>query len=504
MYKVELRGSARADVIHGYEGGDTIRGKGGDDYLHGGGGDDTIHAGDGDDTLYGGTGDDHLLGNQGKDRFVFEIDDNGDDTIYDFNKAEDVISFVDDLGSSRIFIRQDGRDTIISYDGGTVRLKNTQAFDVTAESFAAKEVSNDRIVYGGTDGVDSIIGGAGDDLIEGLAGSDNIEGGAGDDTLKGGAGDDTLAGGAGDDILYGGDGADTLKGGAGDDILYGDDGADTLHGGGGDDTLRGGAGKDRFAFSADNGNDTIVDFEDGKDYIVFTDHDTEWNDVTITQQNRLGGRIDTEIKHDGGSVTLKGIRETQLSKADFRFKGIDYEGGDGNDSRIGTDNNDTLSGGGGNDVLKGGGGDDVLDGGNGVDELYGEQGDDKLYGGGDNDILTGGIGDDILEGQGSNDTLSGGAGDDTLVGGAGNDTLSGGDGTDKFIVQVVNNGADVIKDFEDGKDTIGFTSADIEFDDLTISTSNIYDTLITYSGGTITLEGIRTSQLTESDFDFMG
>jgi len=49
-----------------------------------------------------------------------------------------------------------------------------------------------------------------------------VNGGDGDDTLIGGAGADILAGNAGDDRLIGGPGADTLDGGSGDNILIQD------------------------------------------------------------------------------------------------------------------------------------------------------------------------------------------------------------------------------------------------------------------------------------------
>ncbi len=60
------------------------------------------------------------------------------------------------------------------------------------------------------------------------------------------------------------DGNDYMNGGAGDDLLFGQ---------GGDDTLIGGAGADTFVFSmhADNGHDTILDFELGTDRILLID-----------------------------------------------------------------------------------------------------------------------------------------------------------------------------------------------------------------------------------------
>ncbi|MFZ7256991.1 hypothetical protein [Avibacterium avium] len=57
-------------------------------------------------------------------------------------------------------------------------------------------------------------------------------------------------------------GNDTINGGAGDDIIIG---------GGGDDTLTGGDGADKFVYNLNggNGSDTIVDFGNGDDKLVF-------------------------------------------------------------------------------------------------------------------------------------------------------------------------------------------------------------------------------------------
>ncbi|MFY3385578.1 calcium-binding protein, partial [Paracidovorax sp. MALMAid1276] len=82
-------------------------------------------------------------------------------------------------------------------------------------------------------------------------------GGAGNDTLQGQEGNDTLDGGEGSDYLYGGEGDDVLLGGAGNDYLYGDAGNDTLDGGVGNDYLAGGEGNNTYLFGKGDGNDTI-------------------------------------------------------------------------------------------------------------------------------------------------------------------------------------------------------------------------------------------------------
>ena len=76
--------------------------------------------------------------------------------------------------------------------------------------------------------------------ILGTAGNDILNTGAANDVIYGQAGDDTISSGAGNDTLYGGAGRDTLNGGDGNDILVG--GADR-------DDLTGGLGADMFAYA---------------------------------------------------------------------------------------------------------------------------------------------------------------------------------------------------------------------------------------------------------------
>lgn len=136
----------------------------------------------------------------------------------------------------------------------------------------------------GTRGDDHIIGKSGPDTIDGRGGDDVINGRYGDDTLDGGKGDDVLKGSTGVDKLYGGGGNDVLYGGSerqengnhGSDLLDGGSGDDRLYGGYDADVLSGGIGKDDFMYTALSDTvyslpDTITDFEQGKDKLLFRD-----------------------------------------------------------------------------------------------------------------------------------------------------------------------------------------------------------------------------------------
>ncbi len=149
-----------------------------------------------------------------------------------------------------------------------------------------------------TDGNDVLVGSASSETIAGLLGDDEISGGEGDDTLRGDlnsrspggnvGGNDTIFGGLGNDQIGGKGGNDSLFGDEGDDLIWGDDGDDILRGGLGNDTLTGddfsgGEGADMFVLAANEGTDTIVDFEVGIDVIGLAN--LTFADLSLTSES---------------------------------------------------------------------------------------------------------------------------------------------------------------------------------------------------------------------------
>ncbi len=97
---------------------------------------------------------------------------------------------------------------------------------------------------------------------------------------------------------------------------------------------------------------------------------------------------------------------------------ITLDGGDGDDQLIGSAGNDSLVGAAGNDLLQGSLGNDTIDGGLGNDVLEGGLGNDVLRAGGGSDQLLGGDGNDSLSyltTQLLTTILDGGAGTDTVT-----------------------------------------------------------------------------------------
>ena len=361
-------------------------------------------------------------------------------------------------------------------------------------------------VTGGTEGNDSLSGGAGDDLVAGgggndlLAGNggnDRVEGGNGNDTLSGGDGNDTLAGGEGNDLLIGGTGADRLAGGHGIDTasydasnaavfvnlasgtaaggdaqgdtltgienLVGSAFGDTLTGDAGNNVLEGGLGND--ALNGGAGNDTASYLSAGLAVSV--------NLAFTTAQNTLGAGRDTLTSIEN----LIGSAFNDRLTGDAQDNRLD--GGAGDDTLTGGTGSDVLTGGEGNDKLNGddNGAQDTLIGGNGNDTYTADYNDIIVEGvGGGTDLvktrfthnleanvenltltgttnidgtgnalankLTGNDGNNVLRGLDGKDGINGGAGDDTLYGGAGADKLTGGLGNDKFVFDSMTVSAD--------------------------------------------------------------
>ena len=110
--------------------------------------------------------------------------------------------------------------------------------DIGERNDTAKvEVSLPSTILGGP-GNDTLDGTGDKDVINGEDGNDSITAEGGEDTITGGAGDDSIDAGDGADVLHGGAGTDTLKAGEGDDDIRSRDGVpDTVDCAGGADAV---------------------------------------------------------------------------------------------------------------------------------------------------------------------------------------------------------------------------------------------------------------------------
>lgn len=107
---------------------------------------------------------------------------------------------------------------------------------------------------------------------------------------------------------------ENAEGSAHDDRLMGNTAANTLSGLEGNDALLGGAGADRFVFGSGTGSDLVEDFENGRDLIVLTVRNLDYDDLQITNE-RAGARI----AFGEDSVLLEGVSVRDLDPGDFVF-----------------------------------------------------------------------------------------------------------------------------------------------------------------------------------------
>jgi Ca2+-binding RTX toxin-like protein len=224
----------------------------------------------------------------------------------------------------------------------------------------------------------TLLGGAGDDLVEGGFGNDFIEGGSDNDMLDGERGADVIFGGTGDDLILGGEGNDWLDGGQGNDEIYGEQGNDTY-------VFAKGAGLDRVS-----------------------DYDTTAGNVDVVQFLDVTSGEVTALERNGNDLMLRYGTADQLTVVSYFSVGYKVEQIQFNDGEtwdeaavnarvinniVGTAGNDILTGSSGADRLDGGAGNDTLNGGNGNDTFDGGAGDDYLQGGAGNDTYLFGRGD---------------------------------------------------------------------------------------------------------------
>lgn len=239
-------GAATGDVISNFEnvtggsGNDSIAGNGLDNVLHGGNGDDTIEGGNGADTMNGGAGVDTLSYSAVGVGITVQLWNNS--ASGGAATGDVVLNFENVIGGS--------------------------AGDLLEGNGAANLLS-------GGNGDDTINGFNGNDTIIGGLGADNLNGSAGIDTLSyQGSGavvvrlwNNTATGGhATGDVIAN---FENVIGGNGQDRLEGNGGANVLEGSGGNDTMVGGGGADFFDFRDGSGSDQVNDFAVGTDKLRY-------------------------------------------------------------------------------------------------------------------------------------------------------------------------------------------------------------------------------------------
>ncbi len=263
-------------------------------------------------------------------------------------------------------------------------------------------------------------------------------------------------------------------------------------------------------------------------------------DAGGTDEIRYGGAADANIDLRAATLQYEYGGGGWVSYATGVFGGFtiangvtieNATSGSGNDTLTGNAAANKLTSGAGDDVLIGGAGADRLDGGAGFDTVsyrtatasvtlsVGTQASGDAAGDvftsieayeltGFNDIFSGTALAETVHGGGGNDVLSAGDGADKVWGDAGDDQVTGGNGADQFWF-AAGFGHDLVTDYRDGQDKIGFagiTGVD-DFSDLTISTElrgGVAGALVTFGDGanTVWLRLALATSLHADDFLF--
>jgi Ca2+-binding RTX toxin-like protein len=322
VYAPPDMGEIRYLYADGGDGNDIILGGGQENRLNGDGGDDQLRSGSGNDTLRGGAGDDLLYFGP------------------DFSRAD-----VADGG--------DGRDAIVLQGNYALTFGATQLIGLESISLQS--------------GANAKFGDTADNFYDYVITTVDANVAAGQQMIVNGqslrAGEDFVFDGSGESdgrfLVFGGHGVDTLKGGAGDDIFVFDGNR-----WGADDRVDGGAGRDAVVITAGTGLSRI---EFGAASLTGIESVTVANryasDRSATPSYEFVLHNDNVIP--GGTLILNGssLLPGQVIKVDghaVQDGVLVLFGGAGHDTLTAGEGADAILGGPGADGLTGGGSGDMF------------------------------------------------------------------------------------------------------------------------------------------------
>ena len=346
-----LDGGSESDQIYAIAttGNNILRGGSENDYLD-------VSSSFGNNTLSGDTGNDEfsiqdsfgkniVSGGTGSDKF-YAYGVNGANTL-NGGDGDDSFYFRVPSTSPSFLVTQRvdggmGSDYLeVNYSSDTTE-GITSTFNATTNQGSITSGTNrvsykniERLNITGTAYTDNIVGGNGEDVLNGgTSGNDTISGGAGNDYLD-------VSYSSGNNIVNGGDGNDAF-------YIYGVKGANILNGGNGDDS---------FYLSAPSTAPSVlvtqtVNGGTGSDYL----------EVNYSSYATKGITSTFNAITNQGSITAGTNRVSYKNIEQLNISGTTYA-----DKIVGGNNGDVLYGYNGNDLLTGGRGNDALYGGDGTD-----------------------------------------------------------------------------------------------------------------------------------------
>jgi Ca2+-binding RTX toxin-like protein len=325
----------------------------------------TIRGNQNDNILDGRAGADTMIGWRGNDTYF--VDNIGDFVL---EATSDAVTDIDTVYSSVDFSLGTQSIGKIEY----LTLTGSGNISGIGDSIANVITGNDGDnVLNGLEGLDTLIGGLGNDTYDLGNGADLVidVGGTADvvittisrSMMEGGLqsiehanliGTGDIFGNTLGNALLGSESANVLDGYTGNDLLRGLGGSDTLIGGAGDDTLVGGAEADSLLGGA--GNDTYV-LEDGFDTIS---DEGGIDRISTTISRNLTGYSTVENLILDGSSALRAVGNRLANTITGNNAANVLDGYVGNDRLLGLGGNDVLIGGSGKDTSTGGRGNDIF------------------------------------------------------------------------------------------------------------------------------------------------
>lgn len=110
-------------------------------------------------------------------------------------------------------------------------------------------------------------------------------------------------------------GNDLIDGGEGNDFIAGQSGSNILIGGKGNDTIKGGMSEDIFVFSAEDGYDDVINFQQGSDRIAFVGTEITYDSLKLVQVE-----TDVHIEYSVSDViVVKDASLVDFESSDFVF-----------------------------------------------------------------------------------------------------------------------------------------------------------------------------------------
>jgi Ca2+-binding RTX toxin-like protein len=189
---VQLFGEDGNDRLGGASGRDTLDGGSGDDDLTGGSGRDRVLGGAGNDQLFGNSSNDNLQGGDGNDLLDggsgsdFESGGNGDDTLREGIAPNGADLLVGDAGNDTVdySLRSAPVNVTVDDQAGDGDRRTNERDNVSSSIERVLGGAGSDVLIGRNSGGDTLVGGAGDDLLDPLRGDDQVDGGAGIDQIR--------------------------------------------------------------------------------------------------------------------------------------------------------------------------------------------------------------------------------------------------------------------------------------------------------------------------------